>query len=289
MSLFSTTLTNIRRSPYQNLAAILLLVITFFVAYSFSLFLYSTQHLLQYFETRPQIIAFFDLEATADQIGQTEQTMKAKGYVENTTVISKDQALQIYQETNKEDPLLLELVTADILPASIEVSGKNVEALQSIKSDLEQMTQIDEVVFQQNVIDSLKNWTRSVRYIGIGAITILCLTSLLNIMVLTAMKISNKRNTINIMRMIGATRWYIKAPYLYEGFLYGLFGSILGWILMYVGLLYATPWLENFLGTIPLLPFPPEIFALQLGAGSLIGVILTGMASTIAVQRVMRK
>ncbi len=289
MSQFSTTLTNIRRSPYQNLAAMLLLIITFFVAYSFSLFLYSTQRLLQYFETRPQIIAFFDLDATQDQINQTDQTMKSKDYVEGTTVVSKEQALQIYQETNKEDPLLLELVTADILPASIEVSGRNVEALPTIKADLEAMSQIDEVVFQQNVIDSLKSWTRSVRYIGLAAIAILGITSFLNIMVLTAMKISNKRNTINIMRMIGATRWYIKAPYFYEGILYGLVSSLLGWALMYVGLLYLTPWLQNFLGTIPLLPFPPQLFAIQLGVGTLIGVFLTGTASTIAVQRVMRK
>ncbi len=289
MTHLNTALTNIRRSPYQNLAAVLLLSITFFVGYTFSLFMYSADYILKYFETRPQIIAFFELETSSEQINTVEKTMQEKTYVESTTVIDKEKALEIYQENNKEDPLLLELVTADILPASIEVSGKDVESLQLIKSDLEEFEAIDEVVFQQNIIDSLKKWTMNVRLIGIGSIVILSFTSLLTIIVMTAMKISGKRNSINIMRMIGATKWYIKAPYVYEGMMYGIMSSLMGWGMMYTGLLYLTPSMKNFLGAIPLLPIPNQIFAIQLATGTSIGIVLTALASAIAVQRVMRK
>ncbi|MBW7944155.1 FtsX-like permease family protein [Patescibacteria group bacterium] len=284
----SAALTNIRRSPYQTLAVMLLVSITFFVGYVFSLFLYSTEQILRYFETRPQITAFFNIDSDPVVIEQLQRTMESKSYVSNVTVISKERALEIYQEDNKKDPLLLELVTADILPASIEVSGKDATDLPRIKEDLEGASGIDEVVYQQDVIEQLQSWTKSIRYIGIGSVVVLGLTSLLLIIIVTGLKVVSKRRTIQIMRIIGASSWYVKAPFIYEGMIYGLFGSAIGWGSMYLGLLYATPWLQNFLGSVPLFPLPLQFYAIQAGIGTLIGLLLGALASSFATSRMMR-
>lgn len=289
MKQVSAALTNIRRSPYQTLAVMMLVSITFFVGYVFSLFLYSTNEILRYFETRPQITAFFNIDADNAVTTQLEQTMKQKAYVSDVTLINKEKALEIYQEDNKEDPLLLELVTADILPASIEVSGRDATDLPKIKEDLENAQGIDEVVYQQDVIEQLQAWTQSIRYIGIGSVVLLGFTSLLLIIIVTGLKVVSKRRTIQIMRIIGASKWYVRAPFVYEGMLYGLCGSIVGWCGMYLGLLYATPWIQNFLGTVPLLPLPMEFFAIQAGIGTLVGLFLGALASSFATQRMMRK
>lgn len=281
--------TAIRRSPYQAIAAILILSITFFVGYTFATFLYSSNQILTYFETRPQITAFFKLDATDTQVKQLATTMNGKSYVSKVTVISKDQALQIYREDNKKDPLLLELVTADILPASIEVQGKDATALNSIKSDLQKASGVDEVVYQQDVIDGLQKWTKSLRYIGLAGVGILVFTSFMIIVIISGMKVALKKRAILIMRLLGASRWYVEAPFIYEGMIYGLVGSTIGWSMMYIGVLYLTPWLVNFLGPVPLLPFKPELLAMQVGAGSLIGIILGALASSFAVKRMMRK
>jgi cell division transport system permease protein len=289
MKHLSAAITAIRRSPYQALAAILILTITFFVGYVFSLFIFSTEQILRYFETRPQITAFFKLDTTADQIQTLEKTMRDKSYVDSVNVISKDKALEIYREDNKKDPLLLELVTADILPASIEVSGKDVTSLTTIKQDLEMATGVDEVVYQQDVVESLQRWTQSLRYIGIASVAILGMTSFLIIVIVTGMKVAVKRKAIHIMRILGATKWYVKAPFVYEGVIYGVAGSLLGWGGMYIGLLYLTPWLKGFLGTVPLLPLPLEFLLVQIGIGTLVGIILGSFASSVAVQRMMRR
>lgn len=289
MNSFSTALTNIRRSPYQSLVAILMVAITFFVGYAFSLFVIGTEQILQYFETRPQIIAFFDLDATQEEISQAEAEMTTKPYVEEVEIVTKDEALAIYQETNQEDPLLLELVTADILPASIEVSGNTVESLILIQQDLGELTGIDEVVYQEEVIDQLTTWTSSVRMIGLAGVSVLAFTSLLTIVIITGMKSATKRAAINIMRMIGASKWYIQSPFIYEGLVYGFMGSVLGWAGMYVTLLYVTPWLKDFLGAIPLLPIPIELLLAQLTIGTLVGMIFGSLASSLAVRRVMRR
>jgi len=289
MKHFTAALTAIRRSPYQAFAAILILSITFFVGYAFSLVILGTNSILQYFETRPQVTAFFKLDTTPDTISTIEQTMRNKSYVNQITVISKEKALEIYREDNKKDPLLLELVTADILPASIEVSGKDASSLTQIKTDLEQSPGVDEVVYQQDVIDSLTKWTQSLRYIGIAAVAILAATSFLIIVIITGMRVAMQKRAIQITRVLGASRLYILAPFIYEGMIYGFWGSLIGWGTMYVGLLYLTPWLQNFLGSISLLPLPPILLAIQLGIGVLVGLFLGAFASTVAAQRMMRR
>lgn len=284
----ATALTNIRRSPYQTLAVMLLVSITFFVGYIFSLFLYSTEQILRYFERTPQVTAFFQIDAKPESVQQLESTMKEKSYVSAVTVVSKEKALEIYQKDNKDDPLLLELVTADILPASIQVSSKDAASLPAIKTDLEGAEGVDEVVYQEDVINQLQAWTQSLRGVGIGSVVVLGLTSLLLIVIITGLKVANRRRAIQIMRIIGASKWYIRAPFVYEGMIYGLVGSVVGWGGMYLALMYATPWLKEFLGTIPLFPLPLEFFAIQAGAGTLIGLVLGALASAFATQRLMK-
>lgn len=289
MSSLSTALTTMRRSPYQSLTAITITAVTMFVAYSFSLMVIGTEQILQYFESRPQVIGFFQLDAETAEINRVAEAMEQKPYVESIKLVTQEQALDLYREDNREDPLLLELVTADILPASIEISAPELESLKLIKNDLEQEDKIEEVVFQQDIIDSLTSWTTSVRYIGITLIAILAVTSFLIISALIGIKVATQKTAIRIMRIIGASRWYIKSPFFFEGIIYGLTGSLLGWIFMFTAFLYLTPWLKEFLGDIVTLPVPWEVFAIQLSAGTLTAMLLGGLAGSSAVQKMIRK
>ncbi|PIR58931.1 MAG: hypothetical protein COU69_02905 [Candidatus Pacebacteria bacterium CG10_big_fil_rev_8_21_14_0_10_56_10] len=285
----TSALVTIRRSPYQALAAVLLLSLTFFVAYAFSLFLAGSQLVLQYFETRPQVIAFFELDTPAADINQAEQTIRTRPYVTETRVVTKEQALEIYKQENQEDPLLLELVTADILPASLEVSGTSVEDLPQIKTDLEGLGGIDEVVLEQDIVESLAAWTRSIRIIGFVSTAILGVASFLIMVVVIGMKVVNKRRAIGVMRIIGATKWFVRTPFVVEGMLYGLISSLIGWSLTFAGLLYLTPWLKDFLGPVPIFPVSPLVFVIQLSAGTLVGLVIGAFAGAVAVGRVMRQ
>ncbi len=289
MNTLTTAFLNIRRSPYQSLAAVLLLSLTFFVGYTFSLFLLGSEHVLRYFETRPQVIGFFELDTSTTVINELAQGMAEKPYVTEVKLVSQEEALEIYQEENKDDPLLLELVTSQILPASIEVSGTAISDLPQIKSDLEQVQGIDEVILQQDVIESLASWTQTIRIVGGSSVLLLGVTSLLIMIIIIGMKVVTKRPAITIMRMIGATSWFIQSPFVYEGMIYGIISSVIGWTLSFVGLLYLTPWLKSFVGGIPLFPVPWPIFALQLSIGTLVGVLLGAIAGSIAVARMIKR
>jgi len=288
MSAVKTALTSLRRSPYQSILAVSVMTILFFVANIFALSLLGAEQILRFFETRPQVIAFFLPQVADEVIVTAANTMKSKSYVGEVRVVTKNQALELYQKDNKDNPLLLELVTADILPASLEVSARQASDLEQIKQDLKAQSGIDEVTFQDDVLNSLLQWTKSLRIAGLFAVSVLAVTAFLTIVVLVSMKTITRKKAVSIMQIIGATNGYILAPFVTEGLLYGLTGALLGWSVMVGVLLYATPWLSSFLGGIVSFPIDFQILLACLGASALSGSIIGSLASLVAARRLLR-
>ncbi len=282
---FSDTIRNIRRSPYQSIAAVLTLTQTFFLAYLFVVMMIGSEFILRYFETQPQISAFFKPSVTDEEVATFQKQLEQSDLVKSVKRITKQDALNSYSESNKDDPLLLQLVSADILPASLEVSTKEIQFLPEIEQTLKELPGIDEVVFQKDVTNTLASWTKNLRTSGVILLTIMGITSVIQITVIMSMKVAAKRHAIRTMQLLGASRWYIHTPMLLEGALYGLLGTFLGWLAMYTTVLYLTPWLLNFLGDIPLLPVSPMFMVTLLGAGALVGVVLGSFSSLLASRR----
>ena len=285
---FRTAWKHIRRSPYQSLAAILIMFLTFLIATIFTLVAGGSQIVLRYFESRPQVTAFFKDEATAGQIDTLKAKLIQTGKVEETEFISKEEALEIYREQNKDEPLLLEMVTANILPASLEVSIKNIIDIDQVAGVLKNDTTVEEVVFQEDVVEALYRWTGSIRKIGIGLISVLSLVSFLIILVIIGMKITIRKSEIEILQLIGASNAYIRAPFVLEGIIYGVGGAVLAWGLSYILLLYATPFIIKFLVGIPVLPVSYYFMLIVLGIEMLAGFIIGSLGSFIAVRRYLK-
>lgn len=288
MKSITTAWNHIRRSPYQALAAIMIMMLTFLAITVFSFIVIGSSEIISYFESKPQVTAFFEEQATQPEIDGLIESLKGSSKVADIKFVSKEQAFKIYKEQNKGDPLLLDLVTEDILPASIEISTKKIEDLPEFNEKLKSSSIISEVVFQKDVIATLTQWTTAVRRVGIAVIILLSLVSVFIMATIIGFKISNKRDEIEIMRLLSATKWYVRWPFIYEGIMYGVVGAFLGWALASAGLLYATPYLKTFLGAIPILPAPPLFFLGLLGVEILIAIVLGAYASFLAVLRYLK-
>lgn len=289
MKALRTALINIRRMPYKSLIAVFMISLTFFMGYSFSLFALGSEQILNFFESQPQVIAFFDIQAEEQEIQEVVDYFSDREEIDQLKLVSKEEALQYYRQDKKNNPLLLELVTADILPASIEISATNPQQLTQAKTELLAYDQVDEVVLQEDIIDKLVSWTNTVRLVGLVAMAILATASLLIITTIISLKVSHKKKSIGILKFIGANTGFIITPFIWEGFIYGFFGSVLGWSLMYGGYLYLNPWLKQFLGDIISFPLSWEFFALQAGVGTVAGLFFGGFSSILAVNRLLRK
>ena len=186
----------------------------------------------------------------------------------------------------------MELVTADILPASLEVSTNKIEDLTSVAQIMRASPAIldgDEgVIYQQDIIKQLSAWTNAARLIGIVIIVILAGVSIIIMMTIIGFKVSQKREEIEIMKLLSATNWYIRLPFVFEGVFYGVIGTFAGWLIASGGLFAATPYLSSFLKGIPLLPVSPLFLLGLLGAELVIAVFLGVIASSLAVLRYLK-
>lgn len=283
-----TAWTHIRRSPYQALAAIMIMVVTFLAVSVFAILIIGSSKIISYFESKPQVTAFFYDTATPAQINQLENQLQATGEVSQMKFISKENALRIYKAQNKNDPLLLDLVTADILPASLEISTYNLSDLPAISASVKSNPVVQEVVFQKDVVSTLTTWTNTIRILGVVLIAVLSVVSVLIMATIIGMKISQKKEEIEVMQLIGATRWYISWPFIYEGIFYGLVGTVIGWVITSAALLYSSSFLSNFLQGIPLFPVPWIFYVVMLAGEVFLAILLGWFASLLAVRRYIK-
>lgn len=254
----------------------------------FSFLLFGSSRAISYFESKPQVTAFFKQEVKQEDIDTLKNSLLATNKIANIKFVSKLDALEIYKEQNKDDPLLLELVTADILPASLEISTIKIQDLSAINNMLKDSPLVSEVVFQKDVVSVLTSWTNALRTIGFSLIIILSLVSIFIMMAIVGIKISQKRQDIEIMGLLGAGRWYIRWPFIFEGIFYGTVGAILGWLISFGALLYATPFLSSFLKGMPIFPIPLIFLFGLLGAEILMAIILGTLSSFLAVLRYLK-
>lgn len=298
----NTTLKNIRRSPYQALAAIVVTSLTLFVIAIFAIVSFASESILSDFETKPQIIAYLKDDHTREQVNQLINILSSEPVIKTVEYISKDQALEIYKQSVDNDPLLLGtvtdlgLVTADILPASIEISVESSDDFDQAVSLLDKSTIISitpqgqkEIDFPRDIVEELTRWTKAIRTAGIILISTLSLTSILTIMIIISLKVSSRRPEISTLKLIGANNKFILKPYLLEGLIYGGISAFISWILTYIAVLYSTPFLAPRLSGIITFPVPFLTMAILFAALLIFSTILVTISSFWAVARFLKR
>ena len=260
MNQIKKTVKLLRRSPYQALAAALAMSLTFFVSSIFIILIIGGQIVLNYIEQRPEVIVFFNDEANQTEIDDLTANVRSTGLTKEIKFVSKEEALAIYRERNKDDPLLLESVTADFLPRSIDISVNRAADIKQI-TDLTQASEhVDKVITPENLVEQLVKWTKTIRLGGLVFVSTLLSVSFLIIIMVIGMRIAIRREEVSIMSLVGATKWYIARPFFIEGALYGILGASVSVLLIYVLLLFYSPQIQNFLGDIRVFPINPLFF-----------------------------
>lgn len=292
MKHLKTSWKHIRRTPYQALIAVCIMSLTFLAISFFTFIVLGSTAVIQYFESKPQVTAFFKDEAKQSEIDELQKSIEQTGKVSKVRFTTKKEALQIYKEQNKSDPLLLDLVSADFLPRSLGVSTYKIEDLAIIAQMMKESPIVMEgengVIYQTDIISSLNLWTNAVRIIGIILIVILSIVSIFIMMTVIGFKVSQKREEIEIMKLLSATNWYIRWPFVLEGVIYGVCGTFVGWVIASGALLYASPFLEAFLKGVPVFPISPIFLLLLLLGELIIATVLGVLASSLAVLRYLK-
>lgn len=280
--MINTAIKHIRRSPYQALTAILIMTITFFVASILIVLAYASSTTLKYYETKPQVIAYFKKDATDEQVNALFQKLKEDQRVEKVRIITREDAWRIYKEATANNPLITEFVSPKILPPDVEFGVKDLSLVQNLINEVGKEPGVDEVAFSANLgssqdlsesVTRLTNISKYIRLGGAVTLTVLLLSSLLILLVIIGMRISSRKDEIEILQLIGATPGFIRGPFIFEGVFYAVAGSMLGWLLALLLTVYLSPTLVTFFETVPFLP--KDILSLL----GMFGIILAGQVA----------
>jgi cell division transport system permease protein len=225
----------------------------------FILLAFVSSGILKHFETQPQISAFYPNETPETEILDAKKALEQTNLTKSVRYISSKEAVEIYKKDTAIDNIdpNLDLISDKILPPSLEITAWNLNDLRSLKTLVEKNEGV-RVVFIEEIVNKLASWLSGLRTGGLVLLILLGVESILVVWTIIGMRISQRKHEIEIMRLLGATSWYIRAPFILEGILYGVIGSIIG-VLITAGLLQAVlPGIISFLNGIPIIPLSAE-------------------------------
>lgn len=277
MKILKLTLHHIRRSPFQSLIAFFTVFTCFAILNSFLFVNRGLSNVLNYFETKPEITIFLKDGLDQATVESVQTELATYPNIKEIRYISKEKALSLYKEMNKDNPLLTEMVTASILPASFEISAYNPKVLEVIAQNFSAKSQVvDEIIYQKDVIQSLLTWTKIIRIAGISLISLFVSLSFIMIFTLIGMKITNRKDEIKISRLLGASKFYVKRPFLLEGIIYGLSGSLFGFLLSFLIIYNFRSTINSYFQPIVFISnlsiFEPVLLVSEIFVGILIGL-----------------
>jgi len=297
-----SAITSIKRFPFQALAAIFLLTVTFLVVTILSVVSYSSSKVIKYFETRPQVIAFLKDSATAETISALQHKLQNDMRIKEVKYVSKEEALSIYRDATVDNPLLGELVNPSIFPASLEFSLNDLSHAQGVIEEVKTEAIVDSVGFTASlggekslgdVVNRLREITLYLKLGGGFFALLLVGTSFLVLVVTLGMRIASRRGEVEILNLIGAKKSFIKKPIIIESIIYVLVGVTLGWLITLIAILYVAPSAINYFGEIPILPRDPlmffSLFGIILLGEAVTGILLATLGSNLALSRAGRK
>lgn len=286
MSFFTTTsrimgnsVKHVLRNPWDSITAILVMTLTVFVTSALGVMLYSSDKMLAFLENRLEVTAFFAENTTEDYILAIKQELEAQRDemgVEQVRYISQDEALEIFKRQNDSNPETLEFVTADILPASLSVSARQLADLQVLAERLAEDERVEEVLYQRDVAEKFEAWSSRIRLVGIGFSVYLLAMSVLILLIVMSLSIREFSKEIEVMRLVGASTGYIRWPFIFDGIFYGVFAAVVSTIGIYFLLPYVQQFSNELVGGLVLFDnvylFTVYVFALSTGLGIVLGV-----------------
>jgi cell division transport system permease protein len=211
--------------------------------------------------------------------------------------ISKASALSTYRQENVNNKQLLQAIseTDNPLPASLEVNAKNPKDLGSIVAIISQPAnsalQSDPPSYSgtnKTTIDRIVHFADFFKKGGTYASILFIIISVLIIFNTIRMAIFTRRDEIEIMKLVGATKWFIRGPFLIEAAMYGVIAAVIALVLSYSLLLGAGPKLASYIDVNSTIHVFRSYPVLVVGGELLIGIAIGGLSSLLAMSRYLK-
>jgi cell division transport system permease protein len=220
---------------------------------------------------------------TPEQQDALRTELEEHAVVQEVFYESKEDAYDRFRELFRDQPNLVDSVDPDVLPASFRVKLQDPELFRVISQEFTAYPGVEEIVDQRAVLDQFLRFTNVIRNAALIVAAIQLVAA--GVLIANTIRVAAfaRREQTSIMKLVGASNWYIRLPFVLEGVMAGLLGALVSW-----GLLYGSvPRVASQLSAeIELMPFIGASEVLAIGPLLILaGAGIAALSSVIALRR----
>lgn len=277
---------NFWRNLWLSVITVFILTLTVFTGSIVGMLNVLGQQAITAIQGKINIDIYFKPAADEQEVLAAKVWLESQPQVASVRYTSPDDAMQNFKEYHVNDENIQQVINeidSNPLPASLTIQAKQLADYASIiqlfeSSDYNDLAQDKTFSNHQLMIDQLSDITRRIAQAGIGVSLVLVFISAMMMFNTIRIAIFTHREEVGIMKLVGATNWFIRGPFLFEALLYGLVASVLALGLLWLTVAVTSPYVNaffsgyNFNLTVFFNQYVGLIFLLQLAAGLVLAV-----------------
>jgi len=277
---------------------IIILVLTIFSVTTVAGINYIAEKAIESVKDKVDVSVYFKPEVESKEVINVRYRLEELSTVKEVTYVSREEALDKFRERHQDDPVILESIDQleeNPLSATLVIKANNIDDYQSILSFLDN-PDYDELIQDKNfddnekVIDQLSTISNKIENIGIIVSVIFVVIAVLIVFNTIRINIYTHREEIGIMKLVGATNWFVRAPFLIESLIYAVLAVIICLAILYPLLGVVAPQVNNFFEgyNLDLVSYFNSNFWQIIGWQLAFAVLLSILSSSIAVGKYLR-
>ncbi|EDS78572.1 permease-like cell division protein FtsX [Clostridium massiliodielmoense] len=280
------SLISLRRNKTLSIASIITVSLTLFLFGIFLITMLNANQLLKNLESKLEVSVFLKDNVAVAEKQKVASTLKNIQGVSGIKYITKGEALEKWKdqlgEENKD--LVKGFDKKNPLPESFIVKVDNASIIQNVVSKTKNIKTVEKTVANEDLVNQISKITRGVKWIGIVSLFIMIPICLFLIGNTIKLAVYARKREINIMKYVGATDWFIRWPFIIEGVIIGVIGSLVASGCLYY--VYRAVYYK-LTGIIMLLNIlTPRYFAMNIvWVFILSGIIIGGLGSIISIRK----
>ena len=271
-------LKSIKRNRTISFAAMITVLITFFIFGTFTLVALNFNRAIEDVASKVQIQVFLDDDIRLVDQNEINIKLQEQPGVKEVKYESKDEAFLNLKESVGNNTSIVEGydLTNNPLPSSFIVTLEDANYSDDIAKAVEGMTGVESISNQQEVIHTITKFVKVFQIIGVALFIVFVGVSIFLIMNTIKLTVYSRRREVGIMKFVGATDWFIRWPFVIEGVIIGAIGALLSILVLYFAYKGVFDWLISSMILINLLPpqfVVTTLLAMFLGGGVVVGAI----------------
>lgn len=221
----------------MGFTAITTVAITLFIVGFFAIIVYDIQGIMSSIKSQVELRVYLKDNISEELKEYIEHEIISWEETESVEYVSKDIALERFKKQMEGSNILKE-IDGNPLPASFDITLNNPEKIDQVElrfydRDGNFIEGVDDVIYERKVVKPLFSITAIIGTIAFLIIIVLLLAAIVLIFNTIRLSIYTRRKEIEVMKLVGATNWFVRIPFLFEGFFEGFIGSIISIILLF--------------------------------------------------------